>query len=286
MKGLAIYQTFFDERSRQKLSRSAVPFDVSFNNASDSREYSIFKLINKIDTSSDFIGVLSWKFQDKCQLEVSQFLEFAEKRFNEGAECVFINPMIASEAIFATVWEQGFLNHPVMPHILLMAAKKHPDINFLGIQDFKTFAFCNYFIATRDFWNKYFKFVDKILDSLDAEAAINDDFGQLLSSSAGYQRDLTLTIRPFFIERLFSTFLIDKNIKSVAFEYSCSDYGKRFGEVIGTTLYDLSRQKSEIKNNVDTNHGKWISARDRVFQSPIFNALSIEDLSDYLINAG
>jgi hypothetical protein len=66
--------------------------------------------------------------------------------------------------------------------------------------------YCSYFVATNEFWADYLKFLEEaksILDSLE-DGPIKDAY----QGGANYRRDPNLTLFPFIIERLFSTFLI------------------------------------------------------------------------------
>jgi hypothetical protein len=86
----------------------------------------------------------------------------------------------------------------------LLTRMGHKDV----ISSFMTesvVCYCSYFVATNEFWADYLKFLEKakyILDNLE-DGPVKDAY----QTSANYRRDTQLTLFPFIIERLFSTFL-------------------------------------------------------------------------------
>jgi len=243
---IKLYQSYQGEPERKLLSLAAIPWEIKGGFNDSAREYELFKSISASLHPEDQEpwGMVSKKFSNKAFISIEEFLGFAEKKIQDGFDCVFINPMIANEALHLNVWSQGVqCGHNGLDKI----------INFLELKlcksitspmDKSIFAFCNYFIATPQFWTKYFSFVDGILDSLDREVLNRTEIGLIFSGSGSYHRDLNVSMRPFVIERLFSTFIQLNNIQVAAFKYQKIHYEKKFGEKNGSFLFQISALKN------------------------------------------
>jgi hypothetical protein len=242
---MKLFQAYLDDRQLGWVSDRAVPFDCSDNIGRDTREYELFKKIaaRKLYGDSEHWGLVSWKFEHKCQIPLADFADFCADRFSEGYDCAFINPMIGNEAFFMNVWEQGSYAHNGMEQIALYLYRT------LGYRTKRwmstdSFAMCNYFVANEKFWTAYFAFVDTALHRLEQEARQRSPIGQIYQNNAGYGGDREATMRPFVIERLLSTFMVsDHGLKIATYPFPRSHYQKKFGEQLGGFLYELSTLK-------------------------------------------
>jgi len=243
---VVIYQAFLGEEQRAHLDPSSLPLDIGSRTPNHQREYELFKLVMR-HRKSDISpwGVLSWKFQQKAQISVNQFKQFAHEKFKSGYDCVFVNPMIGQEAVFINVWEQGQVSHPGMRTIakfLESQGRIHPSVAMLR----ESFTFCNYFVATPRFWTSYFDFSDRAISLLESEARQDSEVGTIYSGSANYVKDPELTMRPFILERMLSSFLITQRIfKVAAFPWELIHFEERFGRLLGQILWNLSALKRE-----------------------------------------
>lgn len=242
---MKIYQSYVNQQQKNHVADCAIPLDASWN--TNGNEYDLFKHLKKtqIRESDSPWGLVSWKFTGKCQIQLNEFSEFATTHFKNGCDCVFINPMIGNEALYLNVWEQGKdSGHQGLDKVESFLTKNF-DHGITSIMSNHTFAFCNYFIAKNRFWEAYFKYIDEALILLEREVATESETGLAYKSSANYNRNKNLTLRPFVIERLLSPFLLKSQLKIVDYKYSAIHYQKKFGPLLGDYLLSLSITKNE-----------------------------------------
>ncbi|MFP3835822.1 hypothetical protein, partial [Chryseobacterium sp. SIMBA_028] len=65
-----VYQPYLDARQRANLDSAALPFDISFNTQSTTREYELFRILHEHHLQAGlqadvFWGLLSSKFETK-----------------------------------------------------------------------------------------------------------------------------------------------------------------------------------------------------------------------------
>jgi hypothetical protein len=153
-KKIDLYQSFIGQDQKKRISSLAIPFDASINNENDAREYECFKKIYSTRKLNEKPwGMLSWKFEIKCLISIDEFIEFANEKFDNGYECVFINPMIGNEGLYKNVWEQGALYHKGLDKIVEFLSIKIPNFN-TNLYGENVFSFCNYFVAKFGFATK------------------------------------------------------------------------------------------------------------------------------------
>ncbi|HVX99178.1 MAG TPA: hypothetical protein VHA55_05245 [Pseudorhodoplanes sp.] len=242
---MKLFQAYLEDRQLRWVSDRAIPLDCSDNIGRDTREYELFKKIagQKLYGDSEYWGLISWKFEHKCQIPVADFADYCADRFAEGYDCTFINPMIGNEAFFMNVWEQGTYAHRGMEQIALYL---HRTLGYRTKRWMSRdcFAMCNYFVANEKFWTAYFAFVDAALQNLEREARQRSPIGMIYQGNAGYGMDPCVTMRPFVIERLLSTFLVsDHGLKIASYPFSQSHYQKKFGRQMGDLMHELSTIK-------------------------------------------
>lgn len=280
-----IYQAYIGDEQLKDLSELVIPYDVSHNMDNSTREYEIFKEIYvKNKNKPNPWGMLSSKFEHKSNIDLRTFCIFASTKFNNGYELVFINPMIGNEAIFKNVWEQGTIAHTNMIIIINFIEENIPGFT-KTLDGNQYFSFCNYFVVSPSVWEKYFIFVDRILKLINNEESENTDVWLSWVSSENYKRDMNITMRPFVIERLFSIFLRTlKTEKFCHYEYIKSDYIFKFGNKIGTLLYNMSHLKNVASANKDQNLIKiWNNQRNKIYKSDIMSTVyHLDDPSNYL----
>ena len=242
---IKLYQPYLGEEEKGVLPPTVIPWDAGSNTDNSTREYELFQQVAQANhNSSEPWGLISKKFTHKSLLSIEDFVKFVEQKFNEGYDAVFINPMIGIEALYLNVWQQGVhCGHAGLEKIIDFLEKS------LGIplntpMNRDTFAFCNYFIAKPIFWNDYFSFVDQALHLLDQELTKNTDVGMAYAGTGSYHRDTNITMKPFIIERLFSTFIQNSRLKVASFPYSKNFYEAKFGVKFGEFLFQLSALKN------------------------------------------
>ena len=242
---IKLYQPYLGEDEKSSLSPSVIPWDASSNTDNSTREYELFKQIAHANPQeTEPWGLVSKKFTHKSLLAIADFHHFAEQKFSEAYDCVFINPMIGIEALHFNVWQQGVqCGHAGLDQIIGFL-ESSLALPFNAPMDKNTFAFCNYFVAKPSFWNGYFAFVDKVIALLDQEAAKGSEVGAIYAGTGSYHRDGNITMKPFVIERLFSTFIQHHQFKIASFNYGKNFYEVKFGGKFGEFLFQLSALKN------------------------------------------
>ncbi len=287
---MKLYQSFIGEQQRAFVSPHAIPFNAQTNTEKNQREYELLKAVwtSQSFGSAEPWGLISWKFQHKSMVSPEAFIEFSRSQFESGADCVFINPMIGNEAIYFNVWEQGVdQGHRGMEKILAYLSEKTGQ-NMSVPMGTGHFAFCNYFVANDKFWRNYFKFVEEALSSLEAEAIKKSDIGLIYAGSASYARDSEATMRPFIIERLFSSFIASSpSVACVNFEYEIAHYQRKFGGQLGEFLHRLSARKNAALNSADPEmFDSWNSVRTSVLRSAAkINIWHLDDPSPFFLSS-
>lgn len=242
---IKLYQPYLGEDEKNSLSPSVIPWDAGSNTDNSTREYELFKQIAKANPQeTEPWGLVSRKFTHKSLLAIADFHHFAEQKFSGGYDCVFINPMIGIEALHFNVWQQGVqCGHAGLDQIMKFL-ETSLALPFNAPMDKNTFAFCNYFVAKPSFWNSYFAFVDKVITLLDQEVAKGSEVGVIFAGTGSYHRDGNITMKPFVIERLFSTFIQHHQFKVASFSYGKNFYEVKFGGKFGEFLFQLSALKN------------------------------------------
>lgn len=240
-----IYQIYFNVDQLPLLDPDAIAWNNTVNDNSQLREYPVFKKIHNQITDKLW-GAISPRFSQKTNITVSKFKNWIEN--NPGYDVYFINPCTILDSLYENVWIQGERHHPGMVNLT------NTLLNRIGIDikvekllmDDTTFTFCNYFVATEDFWNRYISFVDSVLHAAedDIEWSI-----QLYSSKANYSRDHTLSFYPFLVERLFSTFLcLNPNIKRLNYQFCAEEMQKKVNSDQFKIITELTNMKRSAAN--------------------------------------
>lgn len=288
---MKLFQSYIGTEQRAFVTGKAIPFDASKNTAPDTREYELFKAIfdqRLYGDENECWSMVSWKFEHKSLISADAFQAFCERKFSEGQDCVFINPMIGNEALYHNVWEQGAHVHPGMETIISYLASdlKLPVHAAMGTD---TFAMCDYFAGNKIFWTAYFDFVDGVTRQLAEQEKLKSRAGAAYAGSAGYARDAGTAMRPFVTERLFSTFLkSNTTIKWAEYRYPQAVYEQKFGSQIGGFLYALSSVKNRaLSANDDAQLKYWNRMRGKILTDHGVLAawLQLDDPLPYFLSA-
>jgi hypothetical protein len=254
---MKVFQAYIGAEQRKAVSAAAIPWDVRTDGVGEEREYELFRHIWQarpcgLEPGEPW-GLVSWKFELKTLLPVEKFHRFCVEQLAQGNDCAFINPMIGNEALYINVWEQGAQVHAGMGKIAsnlreskgLQAVDSH-----MGA---RSFAFCNFFVGTADFWARYFEFVEDMLGHLNSEAASASEVGATYLGRANHARDEQVSMRPFVIERLFSTFIeANRDLRVIGYPRTQADFCAKFGVQTGEllhSLYDIKHRGIRDGNN-------------------------------------
>ena len=203
---MRLLQGYFDDASRLQIDPVAEPLDIAFNRNHPLYEYNIFTNLREqgfMGEGNEPFGMLSWKFNIKTRIRLSDFAEFCRDAFAQNVDVAFINPMIGAEAMYKNVWEQGVhCGHQALAVITahIFTPEEARQMEFMPAS---AFAFCHYFVATPQFWNRYLDFCDMIIRRADTLRETAPAVHSIIFSSAGYHRNLSADHRPFILERLF-----------------------------------------------------------------------------------
>lgn len=247
-------------------------------------EYELFKEINQKENPIGPWGLVSSKFNLKSSIDINEFHEFATEKFARGTDCAFINPMILNESLFSNVWEQGVIvGHKGIDQIINFLIKKNNlKIKTISKEDF---SFCNYFIASRNFWEHYFCFIDTLLSQLDDQVKLRSDVGIVYSGSAGYHKNQNMSMKPFVVERLLSLFITtceqQNKFNFSKFEQLEEHYIKKAGFHYGNLLYNLKCAK-DMSHSDEKTLNLWNSVRFEIMKNQsIFHGLLHLDDPDF-----
>lgn len=284
---MKLFQSFLNgDQQRRYVSPAAIPFDASQNTAPGEREYALMKQIHAAQGQDpEPWGLISWRFSHKCQVSPEAFIAFAQAALDSGKECAFINPMIGSESIYLNVWQQGAQWSPKLRAIAeFLRDTEGLDLNvMMGRQHF---AFCNYFVAKPAFWRDWFEYVDRMLARLESEARSRTNIGSCYTEPAGYVRDAGVTMKPFVVERLFSSFLMTRPPESVsAFEYEPRIYVEKFGRRLGQVLLNFSQFKQRLIETQDLSRlREWKALRQSIGPELLGAVPQLDDPSSLMEN--
>ena len=179
------------------------------NKAPLEREFPTYKFFyyEKIYLEADLTGILSPKFKEKTGLNGDQFKKIIKD--NPGYDCYFINPFESDLYLFFNIWTQAECCHPGIFEISKSLIKKVTglDITQMPRATHRDLAFCNFWVGSQAFWEKFIPFCEKISKEMLLERDI------FFKTTTHYNKS-NLPFYPFVIERLFSTFLsFNKDIK-------------------------------------------------------------------------
>lgn len=220
-------------------------FDNIENKRPELREYHIFKrLIDEKHTDDlDMWGVFSNRADDK--LRYSSDVIATDVDANPGYDVYIFNHARIVNSIMNNVWEQGEIHHRGITAVTKYALNKAGyDSDIIdSMMNENTCCYCSYFVATKQFWAGYIQFLDKVKYHLDN--SLSDELNAMYKSKTRYSRDNSLTLFPFIVERLFSTYLLMNysSLKIYHKPYDYSVYKKSCGEA-----YKLFESMNGIKN--------------------------------------
>jgi hypothetical protein len=245
-----IYQPYLADKDRGQIHEQALPFNIAFNTASDTREYELFRFLHTHHrrTAPDtdiFWGLVSSKFDLKAASTFPTFIKEATAARSGGADCYAYNPMLGLAAMYSNVWEQALMGgHPGMEKVFEHLAAR--GLAVAAPQNGASFFFCNYVCGNERFWAGYFQFCEHILADLEDQARLNTPAGQVYSGGASYSRDSAAKMRPFVIERLLGVYLnlaSGLGLKVAYHQPTLDEYEWKFGSRLGGLLHRLLASK-------------------------------------------
>lgn len=147
-------------------------------------------------TSSDYIGYLSWKFEQKSKFNLNEFITLCDN--NSGFDVYGVN---CYEITF-NPWTQGRMwildFEEITKSVFKSVCREYIDPFELEFNE-SNICFCNYWIGNKKFWDSYMKFSIPFYEELMKRSREDK---RILDN--GYEH----SIFPYFMERLFSTYLV------------------------------------------------------------------------------
>jgi hypothetical protein len=245
---IKVRQIYFSKEQVSKVSENCFPFYNTSDFESDLfLEYSVIlkSYLDGFYKEGDLAGVLSWRFFEKARKTEYEFFEFIRK--NPGYDVYFINPFMEQVTMYDSVWKQGGTNHPGLLEIAdsifqkLGYGFKASDVKNTSADTL----YCNYWIGSPAFWEKYIGFTKPIHDYI-LENKNDTEIVDKLKSNAPYHYPVSYI--PFLMERLFSTLLWkDSSIKYLAYEYSQLEIANLINELRG---YEYAYKKIDVWYNL------------------------------------
>lgn len=217
MKTVKIYQTYYNESSKSKLSKHFKPYNNTNPLRPNEYEFGVMKDLyyacNWSNTSH--LGVLSWKFEYKTRIKAQTLIDFIKMK--DIADILIVNPFLPGgpnpDQIngYKNVWDQGDYWHPglkILTNKLFDYAKINTEL--LEIET-STSAECysNYWIANKNFWDLYMSYAIRLYNAIYSNKELeNEVFSKRTSSGLPVcNSNHNYSYFPFIFERIFSTLL-------------------------------------------------------------------------------
>lgn len=187
-----------------------------------------------------FYGFLSPKFKQKTFLSAASVNLFVEK--NIEADVILFSPYYDQISLFLNIVEQGCFAHPELRPLFENVGRryfKNIDIDTF-VTTSKNTVFCNYFIAKRAFWDRWFEICEDIYDIFENN---KNTLGCELKATTRYKQEI-VPLKTFLIERIATLILYSETHWKVK-NYSPynSLIGKMFPSVSRPYFLDLDSLK-------------------------------------------
>lgn len=236
---IKIFQTYYKEAQKPRLDPSFIPLDNTSNPKPLWTEYWLF--LNHYRSGeyrlSEYSGILSWKFNEKTRITGKEFFRYIES--NPDQEVYFINPYPNEVYSRKNIWHHGELFHPGLIEMTQYIFEKigyDIDIEIIRNDEGNTL-FCNYWVGSKDFWNKYMSFTLPIFNYINNE--LSEEKKAQIYSHADKSRGKNAAYFSFIFERLFTTLLVyEKNIDYCAYEYDLNGLQRLYNKPITYYIYN------------------------------------------------
>lgn len=223
-----IHQIFYAPGQRDALDPAFAPLSNESNSRPEWFEYHVFRTqyIAGACQPGEISGFVSWKFRQKTRMRGDQFIRFIRR--NPGHDVYCINPYPKSNAVFRNVWAQGEHFHPGLRELARRCFDAAGiDLSLDGEHGDAITCYCNYWAATRTFWDLYMGYMERIHALV--EQRIHPNLTERLHARARY--DGNASFLAFLVERMFTTILARHPEISVA-SLRCDAWWRR---ALGTT---------------------------------------------------
>lgn len=250
-----IYQIYYDDRTKLKITKPFIPLDNSKNEMDDWFEFlPILNFLRKNNLEDDaWYGFLSPRFHEKTGLKSEFIFNVIEKIGHEADVAIFSHGW-DQLSYFLNPWEQGEAWHPG----LLNATQKFLDSQgvFCNIRELVTdttsSVFSNYIIAKKQYWQEWKKIAEDFYKySEDPKNYLNDTKVSYGTQESQYP------LKTFIQERFASLILARGKFKTIAADQSLSNntFSRLFSDDISTRrlLITCDQLKKLYREHLDEN---------------------------------
>jgi len=212
-----IYQICYSTETLGNVPEGFLTLDNLANERPDWREYwpiRQFLLSNQLSDNTLY-GFFSPKFCEKTSLTNEKINQFIAKNYT-GQSAVSFSPFWDLMGIFKNIFEQGDFFHPGLLETSQSFSTHHlAGINLIdSITHSQNTIFCNYFLATKDFWLQWLNLGELLFRTAEIN---NNSLGEKLNATTNYGAQ-QLPMKVFVQERLATMFLLaNKNFDLLAY---------------------------------------------------------------------
>lgn len=216
-KSTRLFQICYKKEQLSNADPLCTVYDNTDNLRPDLREWWSWNKIHnsKLVEDVDYWGAVSFKFNEKTKIRAYDFLKFF--KYNSGYEVYSICPSwLNGQFNNFNVWNDGDRYHPNLSQLandILNKLGYDIDVRKLNMS---VYFFCNFFIASKNFWNEYMKLIDSVFELCSRDSDLNTRLFKIGLSN--YYQDPTAPMFPFFIERLTPTYILLKNYKWIPYK--------------------------------------------------------------------
>ncbi len=261
---LKIYQVYYRKNQKKDLDGGFSHWNNRKNRRPEWAELWIMlqAWANNSAHFSELTGFFSWKFGRKTDLTSEMVVDFIGS--HPGYDCYIFNPLTLQTALFASVWDQGEHWHP--------GIKAHADrvLKECGIQadldgyvdGFATTAYCNYFVASPQFWTAYFALMERVFENLEKQRR-----GRTGPWQTTIHDNREYKFVPFLIERCFGVVTrLNPGLKIIPYRYSEEKQAERTPGFEGL-IAQADEHKTECRDNrQNPAFGDYLKIQQKIFR--------------------
>jgi hypothetical protein len=240
---IRVYQIYYKDSQRAQMAPEAIPLENTEGVYPHYYEYDVFmKAYTKGLTLGGYTGILSWKFAQKTKVPLSQWLEEIKK--NPGYDVYLINPN-PEQLAFNNVWEQGDYFHP---HLIRETQKILDKLGYniplkKLVHDARTTSYCNYWIGSENFWNRYISFIAPLYNYM--TQSLTPAEKKFFYQKADFKK--LAPYFPYVFERMISTLLAtDENIRVHCYSYSEKELQNKLSPQMAPLVNQLQKKADPL----------------------------------------
>lgn len=220
---IKLYQIYFDEYTKSKVHPLCIPYDNSLYPGKPLQPCFENHVIKDLFTTNyftcDYIGVLSWQFEKKCNIRIPDVIRLIDE--DQGNHDVYTFFRLSSQRFLwraAENWHKGI--NEIADHIFNKMGYSIPvrDISSSIIDRKTNIVYGNHFITRPEIYKKYA--TEFLIPAMAIMEDVEDKWLQdRLNANSGYKKKTLIerllavtgfphyTLHTFICERLFSTWL-------------------------------------------------------------------------------